>query len=138
MRRLVTVNRRDADDQPELLEDQVRQIGSEASDGQQPAREACDCSGGRASDGGAPHQHLRLIERLKIGSAGLEDRNFAANLLRIDLFEERPEDFFEKRVSSPFQLTDFSHRSSIRNSTRSWFPTDPACSRNRFCKSPNL
>src|SRR5713226_2274637 len=138
MRRLVTVNRRDADDQPELLEDQVRQIGAEASDGQQAAGEAGDRSGGCATNGGAPHQHLRLIERLKIGSAGLEDRNFAANLLRIDLFEERPEDFFEKRVSSLFQLTDGSHRFSIRTSPRSSFPTEPACSHNRFCKSPNL
>ena len=78
--------------------------------------------------------------RLKAGRARFQRRDVAADLLRIDLFEERPKDFLEKRVSPLFQLTNFSHRSSPR------FSIPPSIrivrilirsSRNPFCKNPN-
>ena len=50
-----------------------------------------------------------MLAGVKIGLALLERNHITANLLRIDLFEQRPEDFLEHRVGSLLELPDFTH-----------------------------
>src|SRR5262249_21956412 len=113
-----------------------RQIGAERTDGKNAAGKASDCSSSRASNCCATDQPARMVDRLEIRGFGLKLFDLPADLLGVDLFEQRPEDFLEDRVSLFFQTMNFSHRSSIRFSNRSL--TRPVCSRSRFCRTRSL
>src|SRR2546430_11513150 len=53
MRRLMSVNRRHAEDQAELLEDEVGEVGAQCADGHQAARQPGHRPRGRAAESGA-------------------------------------------------------------------------------------
>src|SRR5881397_2640068 len=106
LRGLVTVDRRDAHDEAELLKNEIGQVGAQAADREKAAGKAGHRARSGTSKGRAAHQHRGVIRRLKAGRARFQRRDVAADLLRIDLFEERPKDFLEKRVSPLFQLTN--------------------------------
>ena len=105
----MAVARGDAEDQAELLEDEEGQFRAEGTDRDQTAGKAGDRAGGRAAESGAADQHARVFVGVEVGLALFERGHIAANLLRIDLFEERPEDLLEHRVGPLLELPDFPH-----------------------------
>src|SRR5205823_8751468 len=98
------------------------QFRAEGTDRDQAAGKTGDRAGGRAAEGGAAHQHAGVFVGVEVGLAFLERSNIAANLLRIDLFEQRPEDLLEHRVGPLLELPDFPHCwiFSRSSSTPSW------------------
>src|SRR5258708_37086604 len=123
MRRLVTVDCGDAEDEPELLEYEKGQIGTQRTDRQQTGRESRyhSCSG--TADGGPSRQHARVIDGLPVVRRSLLHRdNFCPHLLCVDLFKERPEDFFQNEVGAFLQRKGSDHVNRT-TSCRTWFRT---------------
>src|SRR5262249_12414211 len=79
-------------------------------------------AGCRAADGRTPRQHARQLGRREIfGGVLLERVDVAAQLFRVDLFEEGPEHFLEDEVGALLQRPGSDHGPSRRSSCRTSF-----------------
>ena len=87
---------RAAEDQAELLEDEVGQIGAERADRNETARQAGHRAGGGAADRRAADERPRVLGGLELRRRGLECFHLAAQLIVPDAF------LFEKLCSLSF------------------------------------